>query len=1114
MTKEIIQQLSHLHKIIHQLNIRQSDYTSEVTKEYGYLKFDENEFDSTTRLSQYIRLALQTNAKTVVEFLQHGWCLPTPDLIISVIGGGKQCNISAHLRKIFQRGLVAAAATTNAWLITSGTNVGIAKEVGEALSNYRYKNRKHGLDVPCIGICTWDYTAGNQQLQCQHIETPSPDDADLNKTIDLLKHKRRSRTESIQMDMVEDKYIRSYSVKHLDGKHYDLEPNHTHFLLFDGNSSNVDTVLVQRAQIEKYLRRMDMQTSIGNTLIPTVMILAEGGPFSIQTICEALQSNTPLVVVKGSGRAADLVADLHLFFSQIETNKYEIKQIYRTRLSSSNEDDLNSVFEKNKNNKNKWIDDVKDNLCQVLYERMQLVVIFEFDSHRHHGNLEEAILEALINAAKFSGDNQDEHQSRVAELKLAMAWQKFDYAQKHILTDATITEWKESDLCQALIDALRRDYVDFVELLMDYGSPLEKLTLNNLEQLYASSNIDNGLPIENKDKHLSIRNNYYSCYFPNQFQTNGIILNKDQPLGQNARREFFLWAIFLDRYELARYLCSKTWNQSVASLIAAQIYRQAITMALHSETKEHYENNASQFDRDALFIIDRCFDHDEYFAVDLLKQPAVAFDNVQPLKLAEQARCRAFLASKCVQKYLDEKWYGHINYKRPAISLQIFFCSLFIPLIPIFCVFLPYVHEHPQIIRNNKNRSKSRNPIMIRTALISDRDPTDEPIQWSKKLIYFYQAPIVRFFYNVIFLVLFLGLFSSVLLIDFLPLNIHYGQQSNTKNLPLPITEIILHVCVWTLIMEELRLFILMEYHKYISDMWNLINVAAIILYLIAFITRFIPNETFFIISKIFLNLDLIVWFVGTLHLFAAFERLGPKLVMIFNTMKDLFFFVCFILIFLCGFSITSWSLITSASQVHWIYSDDGQLVNVTVSMHRNNSWTWKLIRDITHYGVWKVFGQVDPIAGTDSYSNMAFILAIVFVAIANILLLNVLIALFNVTVQNVQEQSHDLWRYQRFLIVNEYSRKTLLPPPFNILYYIFIIIQYLLTRFRLYRSRLAAEMLLEDIKTMNSNNPQQFKISDSIRRESAIAEDYWQSIFKHKKHDQTEIILQNIEQK
>ena len=38
------------------------------------------------------------------------------------------------------------------------------KEVGEALSNYRYKNEKHGLDVPCIGIGSWGYTAGNELL--------------------------------------------------------------------------------------------------------------------------------------------------------------------------------------------------------------------------------------------------------------------------------------------------------------------------------------------------------------------------------------------------------------------------------------------------------------------------------------------------------------------------------------------------------------------------------------------------------------------------------------------------------------------------------------------------------------------------------------------------------------------------------------------------------------------------------------------------------------------------------------------------------------------------------------------------------------------------------------
>jgi hypothetical protein len=42
-------------------------------------------------------------------------------------------------------------------------------------------------------------------------------------------------------------------------------------------------------------------------------------------------------------------------------------------------------------------------------------------------------------------------------------------------------------------------------------------------------------------------------------QFNQIISDKKSPLGQNAAREFFLWAIFLDRFELAKYLCSKTW---------------------------------------------------------------------------------------------------------------------------------------------------------------------------------------------------------------------------------------------------------------------------------------------------------------------------------------------------------------------------------------------------------------------------------------------------------------------------------------------------------------------------------------------------------------------------
>ena len=69
-----------------------------------------------------------------------------------------------------------------------------------------------------------------------------------------------------------------------------------------------------------------------------------------------------------------------------------------------------------------------------------------------------------------------------------------------------------------------------------------------------------------------------------------------------------------------------------------------------------FEKNFSEFDQYAMSIIDQCFDTDENFAVDLLKEKAAAFGYVEPLKVAQEADCRVFLASKCVQRYLDNRW--------------------------------------------------------------------------------------------------------------------------------------------------------------------------------------------------------------------------------------------------------------------------------------------------------------------------------------------------------------------------------------------------------------------------------------------------------------------------
>ena len=57
-------------------------------------------------------------------------------MIISVIGSAKSLKLSPKIREKFGRGLVRAILSSNAWVLTSGTNVGIAKEVGDAVTKY------------------------------------------------------------------------------------------------------------------------------------------------------------------------------------------------------------------------------------------------------------------------------------------------------------------------------------------------------------------------------------------------------------------------------------------------------------------------------------------------------------------------------------------------------------------------------------------------------------------------------------------------------------------------------------------------------------------------------------------------------------------------------------------------------------------------------------------------------------------------------------------------------------------------------------------------------------------------------------------------------------------
>ncbi|CAF1428837.1 unnamed protein product, partial [Rotaria sp. Silwood1] len=703
---------------------------------YGFIKFSGEKCGTTTRHSQYIRLSVATKAETIVKFMYNGWNLPKPDIIISITGGAKNDGMPEQVRKIFQMGLVSAASRANAWLITSGTNAGVVEKVGEAINYCRYNNRKNALDIPCIGIASWGYIAENEQLDNKPIRSL----VNVTNTRSIRSFSKRFQHQAIEyisMDNDDRNYIRDYNVKsNKQGECY-LEPNHTHFLLIDDGQKNANTVFQLRAAIEKCSRNANLANTANDavkSLIPIVMVLVEGGTSAILTICEALKCDTPVVVIKNSGRAADLVAKLHACLSDGEIGNDGVGSAHSTRSQTGIARNLQEKIDKIMNEAQiEGFHNVKNDLRETLYKCKHLITIFDFDSKRHRGNFEDVFLESLLKARRNLGTSNEQH-SLARELILAIVWHKFNYAEKYHLTDTTISKWasNEDDRRRALVEALYHGQTDWVKLLIELGISLENLTKADLERLYKKST-SNQLPIENAETNIkSIKLRYYSYYFHwNDGNTNNSNdsqqLNDSTRLGESAPLDLFLWAVFFDRFELAIYLCSRIWNIPLALLFGAHIYRRAAKIRQPKDTdiQKQCNKHADQFDTGAASIIKLCFDDDEQFALDLLQRSDITFKNLTPLELAKDAECKSFLASKCVQRHLDNIWYGCINHKREAINFKIFF-------------------------------------------------------------------------------IIFLGLFSFVLLVDYFPLNIYNESRSGYENLLIPITEIILHVCVWSLIVEEI----------------------------------------------------------------------------------------------------------------------------------------------------------------------------------------------------------------------------------------------------------------------------------------------------------------------
>uniref|UniRef100_A0A1I7XNA3 LSDAT_euk domain-containing protein n=1 Tax=Heterorhabditis bacteriophora TaxID=37862 RepID=A0A1I7XNA3_HETBA len=82
--------------------------------------------------AQYVRLNFDTDPAHIMSMFEEVWMIAPPKLIITVHGGTNNFDIQTKLARVFRKGLLKAAMTTGAWIITSGIDAGVVRHVAAA----------------------------------------------------------------------------------------------------------------------------------------------------------------------------------------------------------------------------------------------------------------------------------------------------------------------------------------------------------------------------------------------------------------------------------------------------------------------------------------------------------------------------------------------------------------------------------------------------------------------------------------------------------------------------------------------------------------------------------------------------------------------------------------------------------------------------------------------------------------------------------------------------------------------------------------------------------------------------------------------------------------------
>ncbi|KAJ7389833.1 Transient receptor putative cation channel sub M member 2 [Desmophyllum pertusum] len=1050
-------------KFAHDANVAREDAGDQWTPErctrqlptdaYGEIDFLGQ--GSQTKRSPYVRISHDTDVQLILKLMLERWDLEIPNLVISVTGGAKSFVLKPRLKEVFRRGLIKAAKSTSAWIITGGTNAGVMKHVGEAVK--------------------------------EQAITFGSEDKDKNGL-----------------------YPASYRMEQVPGSSGALlDSNHSHFLLVDnGTEGKYGVEIDLRSRFEEAVMKVktDSRSAAGAIGVPVVLLVLEGGPNTVRTMCELIKKKIPAVVVDGSGRAADVVAYAYSHTVKKCEGRTVINIIdpaFESKIRAKVADVFPFLKDQDVSAHYKMI--------EQLLEDEKMISIYRLDDETNISqDIDLAILKALLKANSSSP---------LVQLNLALAWNRIDVAKSEIFTDDK--HWTTEALSNPMLAALLDDKTGFVELFLQNGlSMREFLTPQILCQLYtqvpSNSVIKPLLQQEMSKKNLTALNltivgevienlmgdSYHSLYLRDpryhswlpseQFGKGRKIsqpvifantLHKIDPLPMPFR-DVFIWAVLSNRKDMAKLMWIMGREQIACALMATRLLKSMAGKARADDTitdiSTELLDHANDFEQHAIGVLQECYEENETLSQTLLVKELDKFGCLTALDLAVMAEDQDFISHTSCQVLLTRLWMGTMamNTQWWKIIICTFCPFLIFPLI----YFVPDEHHEREAaarrtqksltsksVKNVRRASKTGDGVELQNIQSVNGNPkptTDEEatvgsdgedgvdfipelqedhsmevMMRSKEMtIYerissFYSAPFTKFMGNLVSYLAFILLYAYVI-------TMYFPRFDSSQSLGgLSVVEFILYFWILTIIMEEIRQLAAQQPKNfgdklsiYFSDTWNLVDSFSLLAFVVAAILRFFDST--FEAARIILSLNIIVFIVRSLQIVSVNRQLGPKLVMIRKMLEDLKQFVIILLIFIIAYGIALQAV---------SFPGPGQYAK---------SWS-EVIRGVLDLPYWQMYGELflEEITGqkpndygevhpTAKWLSPALLAG--YMLFTNVLLLNLLIAIFSYTFERVQEDSDKVWKFQRYELIAEYHGRPLFLPPLIFISHVLIFVRWI----------------------------------------------------------------------